>query len=113
MINWMQLRQLQSDVGKDEMDEVVELFLTEVDEAIEAFQNNAGTMAFADKGAAYHFLKGCAFNLGFQAFGEKCSEAEEVSKQDKNPDISLSDLIALYTASKDIFHRDYKAEMTV
>ncbi|PCH98602.1 MAG: histidine kinase [Rhodobacteraceae bacterium] len=111
MIDWIQLRQLQSDVGKDEMDEVVELFLTEVDEAIEVFQKNVGAMAFADKGAAYHFLKGCAFNLGFQAFGEKCSEGEEVSKQNKNPDISLSDLVALYAASKDVFHRNYKAEM--
>ena len=80
MIDWAQARQLQEDVGKEEMAEVVELFLSEVDEAMETLQNGYDTIPAEDRAAAFHFLKGCASNLGFKTFGDQCSLGEEVTK---------------------------------
>ena len=66
MIDWQQVRQLRDDVGKEEMVEVVVLFLSEVDEAIENLQAEYAVMTTQDRSAAFHFLKGCAANLGFK-----------------------------------------------
>ncbi|MBE9476404.1 MAG: hypothetical protein IME92_04605, partial [Proteobacteria bacterium] len=49
MINWQQARQLQDDVGKDEMAEVVDLFLSEVDDAIGNLQDAYATMSATDR----------------------------------------------------------------
>lgn len=111
MIDWQQARQLQEDVGKAEMAEVVELFLSEVDEAIEILQNEYATMPASDRSASFHFLKGCASNLGFKAFGEQCAQGEEIIKAGAEPDFQISDLVAIYANSKQQFAQRYEAEL--
>jgi HPt (histidine-containing phosphotransfer) domain-containing protein len=111
MINWRQARQLQNDVGKDEMVEVVDLFLSEVDEAMEALQNKYATMSATDRSAAFHFLKGCASNLGFETFGDKCVQGEESLKAGNEPDFRVSDLVETYARSKQQFAREYETEL--
>ncbi len=111
MIDWQQVRQLQQDVGKGEMAEVVELFLSEVDEAIEALRYNYSTMAAPDKSAAFHFLKGCALNLGFNAFGAQCDQGEEITKSGKELDFDITNLVDIYTRSKQQFTQEYKKEL--
>lgn len=111
MIDWQQVRQLQQDVGKDEMEEVVELFISEVDEAIENLQSSYSDMTAPDRSAAFHFLKGCAANLGFKAFGDQCSLGEEITKNGKEPGFRISDLVAVYENSKLLFTQSYEAEL--
>jgi hypothetical protein len=111
MIDWQQVRQLQEDVGAEEMGEVVELFLCEVDEAVEVLQNEYATLATSDRSAAFHFLKGCASNLGFKDFGDQCSIGEEITKTGGEPDFEISDLVSLYVSSKEHFSHHYEAEL--
>ncbi len=111
MINWQQARQLQQDVGKDEMAEVVELFISEVDEAIETLRNNYSTMAASEKTAAFHFLKGCALNLGFNTFGAQCGLGEEITQSGKEPDFGITDFLDVYARSKQQFAQEYKNEL--
>jgi len=111
MIDWQQARQLQHDVGKDEMVEVVELFLSEVDEAIETLQKTYDEMSASDRSAAFHFLKGCASNLGFQAFGVQCGQGEEATKSGQEPEFGVADLVNLYTRSKQQFTQEYATEL--
>jgi hypothetical protein len=112
MIDWQQVRQLQEDVGVEEMSEVVELFLCEVDEAIEILQNDYPRMAASDRSASFHFLKGCASNLGFKDFGDKCSNGEEITKTGAEPDFQITDLVSLYESSKEQFSQYYETELT-
>jgi HPt (histidine-containing phosphotransfer) domain-containing protein len=111
MIDWAQARQLQEDVGKEEMAEVVELFLSEVDEAMETLQNSYDTIPAEDRAAAFHFLKGCASNLGFKTFGDQCSLGEEITKGGGVPDFEISDLAAIYASSKQQFTGEFDAEL--
>ena len=106
MIDWIQVRQLQEDVGADEIDEVVELFLDEVDEAMESLQTEYETMTSSDRSAAFHFLKGCASNLGFKRFADQCSEGEKLTKKGNEPEFEIADLIQLYALSKASFLED-------
>ncbi len=112
MIDWAQARQLQDDVGKEEMAEVVELFLAEVDEAMEILQSGYDAMSAQDRSASFHFLKGCASNFGFKAFGDQCSLGEEITKTGGVPGFQISDLAATYASSKQQFTGEYDAELT-
>jgi HPt (histidine-containing phosphotransfer) domain-containing protein len=93
------------------MAEVVELFLSEVDEAIETLQKTYTVMSASDRSAAFHFLKGCASNLGFQAFGAQCGQGEEVTKSGQEPEFGVTDLVNLYTLSKQQFAQEYATEL--
>lgn len=111
MIDWQQVQQLQEDVGKEEMEEVIELFMSEVDEAMEKLEANYAGMVPSDRSAAFHFLKGCASNLGFRAFGTKCSLGEEATKDGNDPSFQISELVAIYENSKQVFFQNYHVEL--
>jgi len=111
MIDWAQARQLEKDVGKEEMAEVVELFLAEVDEAMETLQFDYDRMSAENRSASFHFLKGCASNLGFKTFGDQCSIGEETTKAGGIPDFQILDLADTYAKSKQQFIGDYDAKL--
>ncbi len=111
MIDWQQVRQLQEDVGKEEMTEVVELFLSEVDEAMETLTVNYADMPPDERSAAFHFLKGCAANLGFETFGNRCAEGESVTKSGAKPSFTISDLMGIYTKSKQAFSDNFNSQL--
>lgn len=112
MINWQQIRQLEEDVGAEDLAEVVTLFLAEVDEAIEELDGitQKGPTEIAD---AMHFLKGSAFNLGFQRFGEFCSEREALAHSGETGSISSSEIEELYQASKKQFFENLSNHCSV
>ena len=62
MIDWDRVRELRAEVGEDAFDEVVELFLDEVDESVESLTPGC------DVPAALHFIQGSAENLGLKEF---------------------------------------------
>lgn len=95
MIDWARLRQLRSDVGEDAFDEVVELFLEEVQDGVDQLQAATDGGTLADQ---LHFLKGSAMNLGFRQFADLCQAGERriLSQGD-----GAVDLVAL----RDCFHR--------
>ncbi|WP_442771646.1 Hpt domain-containing protein [Paenirhodobacter enshiensis] len=71
MINWDRIEDLRTDIGEEEMAEVIDLFLDEVEQAL----SQIGTAP--DREAAAHFLKGAALNLGFSRFAAECLVAEQ------------------------------------
>ena len=73
MIDWDRVRELRSEIGSEDFDEVVALFLEEADEAIERLSVNRGAKSLA---ADLHFLKGAALNLGFRQLSGLCQEGE-------------------------------------
>ena len=72
MIDWEQVDELRTDMG-DSFDEIVEVFLGEVEDALARLDPAVGAAGLA---ADLHFLKGAALNLGFRAFAKLCAEGE-------------------------------------
>ncbi|MBV1863728.1 MAG: Hpt domain-containing protein [Rhodobacteraceae bacterium] len=104
MIDWVQIRQLEEDIGEEDFGDIVSLFLEEVDEVVAQLSENPPDTS--DKLAPkLHFLKGSAYNLGFKAFGDYCSEGEKLSLEGKGEDVEIAKIITLYTDSKDAFFR--------
>ena len=73
MIDWDRVLELRSEIGPDDFDEVVSLFLEEADEAIARLSVDGGAKALA---ADLHFLKGAALNLGFDTLSALCEDGE-------------------------------------
>ena len=57
-------------LGADDIDDVIELFLSEVEDVIEKL---SGSEADRQLEQDMHFLKGSALNLGFDGFGQNSS----------------------------------------
>jgi HPt (histidine-containing phosphotransfer) domain-containing protein len=98
MINWDQVAQLRDEVGADEFDEVVDLFLEEVEQVIARLKS---VEAQSELREDMHFLKGSALNLGFDAFGQMCQEGER--KVAAGHSVELAKLFACYDASRQLF----------
>lgn len=112
MIDWAQVKQLEVDVGAEDLADVVTLFLSEVDEAVEALQSLPKDSA-PEVAAALHFLKGSAFNLGFQQFGEYCATGETQAYGGDTESVSFQEVKRLYSASKSLFLADLSNHCSV
>ena len=97
MINWQRVMELRDEIGADSLDEVVELFLDEVEAAL----MNLGGSASIE--GALHFLKGSAANLGFEDFRALCAEGEAMAAAGKGNQVEVGRIIAIYAASKKRF----------
>ncbi|MFN0115441.1 MAG: Hpt domain-containing protein [Paracoccaceae bacterium] len=97
MIDWARVEELKDEIGADSLDEVVELFLDEV-EAVLMRLGEPGSL-----GADLHFLKGSAANLGFEAFRGLCAEGETLAAKGDGGRIEIGHVIATYAASKQRF----------
>ena len=61
MICWERVNELREEMGADDFQEVVGLFLEEVEEVLVRLQSNPDPAAYEQD---MHFLKGSAMNLG-------------------------------------------------
>lgn len=92
MIRWERVNELQEEVGAEDFKEVVELFLEEVEEVIDRLRVSPDASRFEED---FHFLKGSALNLGFEALGDLCQIGE------KQPGlVDVRGVVATYEASK-------------
>ena len=96
MIDWTRYEALRDDIGADCLDEVVALFLEEVEEGVSRLRAHP---TGPDLGASLHFLKGCALNLGFREFSTLCQQGETLCAQDRMDDVDLSHILSCYDAS--------------
>ncbi|MEM6886614.1 MAG: Hpt domain-containing protein [Pseudomonadota bacterium] len=105
MIDWQRVNALREEVGPEDFEEVVELFLQEVDAEIEALQQSAQG---AELGAKLHFLKGSALSLGFEDFSALCQTGESSLASDPSSKVDLGQIFAAYDASRTVFLSDLK-----
>ena len=105
MIDWSQIKQVEEDVGAEDLAEVVEIFIEEVEEAVDALRGMS-EMADAQMAPAMHFLKGSAYNLGFKGFGDYCAEGEKRATAGEGAGFDLQKVVALYEQSKAEFVSD-------
>ncbi len=96
MIDWQRVAELRDDVGAEDFEDVVTLFLEEVEEVIARLTGAADPDRYA---ADLHFLKGSALNLGFCALGDACTAAERLAMRGLADAAAIADVIATYEAS--------------
>lgn len=97
MIDWDRVTTLRDEVGRDSFDEVVALFLEEVDEVIARFR------ARPDPGQVehdLHFLKGAALNLGCSGLGDLCQAGERLAANGGADQVDIAAVITLYEESR-------------
>jgi HPt (histidine-containing phosphotransfer) domain-containing protein len=100
MIDWNRVTQLRDEIGAEDFDEVVEIFLEEVEEEIAELRANPAPETLEAK---LHFLKGSALNLGFDDFSKLCKDGEVSAARGDASDIDLAHIVETYTSSKTEF----------
>lgn len=96
MIDWPRVRELREEVGPEDFNEVVDLFLEEVEEVITKLRDGDRGQLEQD----LHFLKGSALNLGFDDFSQLCLAGERRSALGESENVNLSEIVDKFEMSK-------------
>ena len=96
MLDWDRINELRGEVADAEFQLILEMFLDEVEGVMMRLSSEDPVRLETD----LHFLKGCAWNLGFSAFGGLCDEGERQIGEDRSAQISIADVMTCYSESK-------------
>lgn len=99
MIDWPRVKELKDEIGAEDFDEVVELFLEEVEEVIGKLRSGDRSQLEQD----LHFLKGSALNLGFAEFSDLCLIGERQSAAGDAQSVDLAEILTKFEVSKQNF----------
>lgn len=100
MVDWNRVRMLQDEVGEEDFDEIVELFLEEVETVISKMSEAPNRGEF---GEDLHFLKGSALSIGFARFSKLCQAGETAAEQGQEATVDLQEIISSFEESKKEF----------
>ena len=103
MINWSRVAELRDEIGAEDFDEVVELFLEEVEEVIDRLKVGVEASALEPD---LHFLKGSALNLGFADLSEVCAQGEKLAGSGNTDAVNVAQVIDAFTGSRSIFLKE-------
>ena len=98
MIDWQQVLALKEEIGDDDFDEVVDMFLGEVEEGLGDLRDDQHSSQLE---ASLHALKSSALNLGFRRFADPCAAGE--GAEERGEPVDLAPIFATYAESKAIF----------
>ncbi|MEM7440671.1 MAG: Hpt domain-containing protein [Pseudomonadota bacterium] len=111
MIDWSRVKELEDDMGAEDLGDVVAIFLDEMEEAIEDMVAQPPNSS-EEWASRMHFLKGSAFNLGFEAFGAYCGGGETAARAGDVDGLTVAELRARYDVSKSAFIADFSNNST-
>jgi HPt (histidine-containing phosphotransfer) domain-containing protein len=100
MIDWKRVTELRDEIGTSEFDEVVELFLEEVDILTTRLRASPDPARYEED---MHFLKGCAVNLGFAELSRRCLEGETLAAAGQPERLDLGAVLSCCESSRTEF----------
>ena len=100
MIEWQRIADLRDEIGAEDFDEVVDLFLDEVEGIVEKLRSDPNLTELEED---LHFLKGSALSLGFRHFSGLCQEGEIRSASGAAEEVNLADIVSGFEQSKAAF----------
>ena len=100
MIDWTRVSELRDEVGAEDFDEVVELFLEEVEEAIAALRDLTDLSELEPQ---CHFLKGSALSIGFRDFANLCQAGEAAAAAGHGADVDIAAIVQSYAEAREVF----------
>ncbi|WP_171124115.1 MULTISPECIES: Hpt domain-containing protein [unclassified Ruegeria] len=109
MINWSRVNQLRNEVGSAEFGEVVQIFLDEVQEAIDRPEQDT---LRKDLEQNLHFLKGSALSLGFDHFSRLCQDGERSAASGQAVEVNLPEILTAFEESRTRFLTEKAQNLT-
>lgn len=100
MIDWGRLAELRSEIGDEDLADVVTLFLEEADDVVGRI---VGGLSDSEMESQLHFLKGSALNLGLKDLSALCQDGERQAGQGNGAAVDANRIVAVYQASKAAF----------
>lgn len=100
MIDWHRVTTLRDEVGEEDFEEIVPMFLEEVSEITEQL---SGDVDLDQLEANLHCLKGSAMNLGFADFSTLCNKGERMAATGNAPAVDVEQILASFESSKAVF----------
>jgi len=97
MIDWTRVRVLREEIGPDDFDEVIAMFMEEADEVVDRISAGGGLSC------DLHFLKGSALNIGFRELAALCASTEVSLEQGTWDPASPAQVAATYLKSRAAF----------
>lgn len=102
MIDWSRVSALREEIGAEDFEEVVPLFLEEVADVTERLRAGPNLSQLE---ADLHFLKGSALNLGFLTFSNLCNDGEQASAAGNASTVDVAAILECFEASKADFEQ--------
>lgn len=109
MIDWTRVAELRDEIGAEDFDEVLALFLSEVDSAVGGLKALCDAALPAPVEEQMHFLKGASLNLGFTELAELCAHGEAEAAAGRPQDVSPQEVRHCFDASCSRFQSEYEA----
>ena len=100
MIDWERVSTLRAEIGNEDFEEVVPLFIEEVTEIIDGLRDGPDLSRLEED---LHALKGSALNLGFTDFSMLCHRGEALSAKGKAEEVDVPAIVDSFEASKAAF----------
>ena len=100
MIDWKRVADLRDEIGSEDFEEVLPLFLEEVLGVMDTLRNAPDLSRLEED---LHFLKGAALNLGFEAFTNLCSAGEKAAAAGHAGTVNLTEIIDCFEVSRAAF----------
>lgn len=100
MIDWQRVTTLRDEIGAEDFEEVVPLFLQEVAEVTDQLREQPDSSKLEGQ---MHFLKGSALNLGFADFSALCHAGEAQAAAGNTAQVDVAEILACFEASKGVF----------
>jgi HPt (histidine-containing phosphotransfer) domain-containing protein len=108
VIDWDRLKELREEVGPEDFDEVVDLFLDEVEGVMDRLRESPDLATLEED---LHFLKGSALSLGFRQFSALCQAGETNALLGNASQIDLPEILSCYDRSKAKFIADLPGQL--
>jgi len=100
MIDWARVTSLKAEIGDEDLEEVVPLFIEEVSEITDRLRENLDLATLEED---LHCLKGSAMNLGFLEFSDLCNLGESMSAKGEAAAVDVSEILDSFERSKQAF----------
>ncbi len=100
MIDWQRVMDLKAEVGSEDFEEIVPIFLEEVTEITDRLRSEPNLDHLEED---LHCLKGSAMNLGFTEFSRLCSIGESKAAKGDAGSVDVSAILRSFDASRVAF----------
>ncbi|MEM7424243.1 MAG: Hpt domain-containing protein [Pseudomonadota bacterium] len=78
-VDMERIKELARDFGKDDLVEILHSFIEETAEAVDALADTVSDEPNEARSGHFHFLKGCAYNIGATQLAKLCERGEQSS----------------------------------
>jgi len=100
MIDWQRVTDLRDEIGDEDFQDIVPIFIEEVTEITDKLRTSIKLDELEED---LHALKGSALNLGFSEFSDLCDKGESLAAGGQASSVDITAILAAFDASRTAF----------